>query len=176
MRIQFKKAFLISIIFIFISCGSNNEQKVLKINLEEKSDSGASGKITFVEKNGIVSLTAHVYNLSPGEHAIHIHEKSDCSSDDGKSSGGHWNPTFKNHGKWGDIEGYHKGDIGNFTADKIGHASINFETNQWCLDCNDETKNIIGKAIIIHQGSDDFISQPSGAAGSRIICGAIIEN
>ena len=36
-------------------------------------------------------------------------------------------------------------------------------------------KNILGKAIIVHQGIDDFISQPSGAAGSRISCGGIIE-
>jgi len=35
-------------------------------------------------------------------------------------------------------------------------------------------KNIIGKAVIIHQGIDDYISQPSGAAGKRIVCGGII--
>jgi Cu/Zn superoxide dismutase len=31
--------------------------------------------------------------------------------------GGHWNPTFKKHGKWG-VGEYHKGDIGNFTDAK----------------------------------------------------------
>jgi Cu-Zn family superoxide dismutase len=54
--------------------------------------------------------------LKPGVHAIHIHEKSDCSAADG-SSAGDIEPTFKNHGKWG-VGQYHKGDIGNFTADK----------------------------------------------------------
>jgi Cu-Zn family superoxide dismutase len=43
------------------------------------------------------------------------------------------------------------------------------------LDCDDLNKNIIGKSIIIHQGSDDLVSQPSGAAGPRIACGGIIE-
>jgi Cu-Zn family superoxide dismutase len=49
------------------------------------------------------------------------------------------------------------------------------ETNEWCIDCEDELKNIIGKAVIVHQGTDDLTSQPSGAAGSRIICGGILQ-
>ena len=61
-------------------------------------------------------------NLSPGMHAIHLHEKADCSSPDGKSAGGHWNPTFSKHGKWGDENGYHKGDIGNFEVDENGNG------------------------------------------------------
>ena len=39
----------------------------------------------------------------------------------------------------------------------------------------DESKNIVGKAIIVHKGKDDLISQPSGAAGARISCAGIIE-
>jgi len=27
----------------------------------------------------------------------------------------------------------------------------------------------------VHQGVDDFVSQPSGAAGSRVSCGGIIQ-
>ena len=34
----------------------------------------------------------------------------------------------------------------------------------------------LGKAVIIHEGTDDYTSQPSGAAGKRIVCGGIIEN
>ena len=104
-----------------------------------------------------------------------MHEKSNCSSADGKSSGGHWNPTNQAHGKWGATEGFHKGDIGNFTADADGNGTITFTTDQWCIGCDDDTKNIIGKGIIVHQGTDDFTSQPSGAAGSRVSCGGVIQ-
>jgi Cu-Zn family superoxide dismutase len=52
---------------------------------------------------------------------------------------------------------------------------VNFSTDQWCIGCGDETKDILGKGIIVHQGVDDFTSQPSGAAGSRVSCGGIIE-
>lgn len=154
---------------------SSTEKKEIMVRLEPKSDSKATGKLFLKEVGGVVKLEAKFMGLSPGMHAIHIHEKADCSSDDGKSSGGHWNPTFKNHGKWGDENGYHKGDIGNFEVGENGYGKIAMETNEWCIGCDDETKNIVGKAIIVHQGTDDFVSQPSGAAGARVSCGGIIQ-
>ena len=154
---------------------SLSEKKEVIVRLESKSESKATGKLYFKEVDGVVFLEAKFMGLSPGTHAIHIHEKADCSSADGKSSGGHWNPTFKNHGKWGDEKGYHKGDIGNFEVGENGYGKISMETNEWCIGCDDETKNIVGKAIIVHQGADDFTSQPSGAAGARVSCGGIIK-
>ncbi len=147
----------------------------IRFQLEPKSDSNVSGEVTFTEENGNVVMKASLSGLSEGEHAIHIHEKADCSSADGKSTGGHWNPTFQPHGKWGDEGGYHKGDIGNLVADSTGNATLDFATSEWCIGCDDETKNIVGKAIIVHQGVDDFTSQPSGAAGARIACTGIIQ-
>ncbi|MGB0256088.1 MAG: superoxide dismutase family protein [Flavobacteriaceae bacterium] len=147
----------------------------LEISLNSKSGSKTSGTVRFEETQTGVNLTAHISGLQPGIHAIHVHEKADCSSNDGKSSGGHWNPTFQNHGAWGSDAGYHRGDIGNFTADDTGHGMIQFQTDQWCLGCDDESKNLLGKAIIVHQGKDDLISQPSGAAGARVSCAGIIQ-
>lgn len=152
--------------------GSNNNNS-LTINLEPKSNSTVQGTATFVEKNGKILMTAKLTGLKPGVHAIHLHEKADCSSADATSSGGHWNPTFKKHGKWGDAE-HHKGDIGNFTADSNGKATLTFETDEWCLGCNDATKNIIEKAVIVHDKADDFTTQPTGNAGARVACSAII--
>lgn len=149
--------------------------KKLKIALNAKSNSSVSGNAVFKEENGMVTLTAIIEGLEPGKHAIHIHEKADCTSDDGSSAGGHWNPTAQPHGKWGDAKGYHKGDIGNFTADENGNGTITFSTDQWCMGCEDNTKNIIGKSLIVHAGADDFTSQPSGAAGTRVSCAGIIE-
>ena len=163
------------------SCQNNKKNKSnaneikIELILSAKSGSNASGDISFIEKNNLVKMSANVKNLSPGIHAIHIHEKADCSSNDGKSTGGHWNPTFENHGKWGNNDGFHRGDIGNFQVNSSGQGKITFSTDLWCLGCKDDKRNIIGKAIIIHQGEDDFISQPSGAAGARISCSAIIK-
>jgi Cu-Zn family superoxide dismutase len=154
---------------------NSQDKKEILVRLESKSESDAAGKLFFIEEDGVVYLEAKFMGLTPGTHAIHIHEKADCSSPDGKSAGGHWNPTFQNHGKWGNKDGYHKGDIGNFEANENGDGKITMKTDEWCIGCGDETKDIIGKSIIVHQGIDDFVSQPSGAAGARVSCGGIIQ-
>lgn len=174
-----KKIFLTIIIglAITIACKTNNtanKSKKITVLFESKSNSLVKGTATFVEKKGVVSFTANLTGLTPGVHAIHVHEKSDCSSADGSSAGGHWNPTFEKHGKWGEAI-YHKGDIGNFVADENGNGTISLSTDKWCIGCEDQTKNIIGKGLIVHQGADDFVSQPSGNAGGRVACGGIIE-
>ena len=153
----------------------DGEIKKMIIDLNSKSGSNVTGKVVFKQEKGVVSMVALMEGLDEGEHAIHLHESADCSSDDGKSTGGHWNPTGQPHGKWGDAKGYHKGDIGNFMADANGNGTINFYTQEWCIGCGDPNKDIVGKAVIVHQGTDDFTSQPSGAAGARVSCGGVIE-
>ncbi|MBO6534099.1 MAG: superoxide dismutase family protein [Muricauda sp.] len=151
------------------------DPEVITFSMEPKSDSNVSGEVVFTQDEGQVIMRATFLGLDEGEHAIHLHEKADCSSPDGKSTGGHWNPTFEQHGKWGSEDGYHKGDIGNFTADADGNATVEFMTDEWCIGCGDDTKDILGKAVIVHQGVDDYTSQPSGAAGARIACTGIIQ-
>lgn len=165
------------IIAVIIGCKTNSsssESKKLELVFESKSNSNVTGTASFTEKNGKVTFAAKIAGLQPGVHAIHIHEKSDCSAADGSSAGGHWNPTFKKHGKWG-VDEYHKGDIGNFTADEKGNGTITLTTDEWCIGCEDATKDILGKGLIVHQGADDFTTQPTGNAGARVACSAIIK-
>jgi Cu-Zn family superoxide dismutase len=174
-----KKTFLtIALITTFLfGCKTNNsanDSKKLLLSFESKSNSKVTGTASFIEKNGIVTFVSKISGLKPGVHAIHIHEKSDCTAADGSSAGGHWNPTFKKHGKWGETE-CHKGDIGNFTADDNGNGTITLTTTEWCLGCSDETKNILGKGLIVHQGEDDFNTQPTGNSGARVACAGIIK-
>lgn len=147
----------------------------LKVELEPKSDSQVKGNAVFTEEDGVVTMVAVLSGLTEGEHAIHLHEKADCSAADGTSSGGHWNPTSQPHGKWGSPDGYHKGDIGNLQADANGNATITMSTDEWCIGCGDSNKDILGKAIIVHEGVDDFKTQPTGDAGGRVSCGGIIQ-
>lgn len=153
------------------------EEEVQKITVDIKSVSGSnvSGNAVFTEENGEVTMTAVIEGLPEGMHAIHIHEFADCSAEDGSSAGGHWNPTKEQHGKWGDATGFHRGDIGNFKVDGNGNGTITKTTDLWCIGCEDQTKNIVGKSVVIHDGVDDFTSQPSGAAGTRVGCGTITQ-
>jgi Cu/Zn superoxide dismutase len=51
---------------------------------------------------------------------------------------------------------YHKGDIGNFTADANGNGTISLTTDEWNIGSGDPMKDILGKGLIVHQGTDDF--------------------
>lgn len=168
---------IVLFVTIVISCKTNNntnDSKKLTLAFESKSNTSTSGTATFIENKGEVTFVAKIAGLKPGIHAIHIHEKSDCSTADGSSAGGHWNPTFKKHGKWG-VEEYHKGDIGNFTADENGNGTITLITTEWCIGCGDVNKDILGKGLIVHAGADDFVTQPTGNSGARVACSAIIK-
>ncbi len=168
---------IVVLVLAILGCKSAlkvDDSKKVKITLEPKSGSTVKGTAEFVDYKGEVSLEAKLTGLKPGVHAIHIHEKADCSAADAASAGGHWNPTFKKHGKWTDAE-HHKGDIGNFTADVDGNATIIFKTDEWCIGCGDATKDILGKGLIIHEKADDFVTQPTGNAGGRVACSAIIQ-
>ena len=147
----------------------DDEEKVLNLTLNAASDSNLSGTAVFTQDGDEVTLQVDVSGITPGEHAIHIHEFGDCSAPDATSAGGHWNPTGDDHGEFG-ADGFHLGDIGNLTADDDGNATLTFSTDMWCIGCDDEERNIIGRSLIIHEGVDDFVTQPTGDAGGRIGC------
>lgn len=163
MKINSFSALACSLI-LAVSCSTT---KTYTIN--SKSETQTQGTAMFTQKGKNVEMDMNVYKLTPGIHAVHIHEFGDCSSTDAKSAGGHWNPAKDEHGKW-DSGHFHMGDIGNLVADKTGTARLIFKTDKWCLGCADESKNIIGKAIVIHSDKDDFHTQPTGNAGGRVGC------
>ena len=100
----------------------------IKINLNHKSNSETSGEVTLAEKDGLKTLEDHIFGLESGTNAMHLQEKADCSSSDGKSTGGHWNLTFELHGDWNNEAGFHRNDIGNLEAYENGHGMVKFST------------------------------------------------
>ncbi len=135
-------------------------------------DTTVTGNVQFDAENGKVKMKLEISIPEKANKsvAVHIHEKGDCA-DMGKAAGGHWNPTGANHGKWGGAS-FHSGDIGNVSLDGKGSGTMEMETDLWSIG-GDEKTNILGKSIIVHGGVDDFTSQPSGNAGTRIGCGII---
>lgn len=136
------------------------------------ADTTVQGKATFDEVNGKVKMVLNldIPKMANRSVAVHLHEHGDCG-DMGKGAHGHWNPTKQQHGKWGSLN-FHLGDIGNVLIDANGKGMLEMETNLWTIG-GDSTSNIVGRAVIVHSGMDDFTSQPAGNAGSRIGCGVI---
>jgi superoxide dismutase, Cu-Zn family len=153
-----------------------DEKGTAKATLEAASGSQVKGEAKFTaDEDGTVRFELTAENLTPGEHAVHLHEKGDCSAADASSAGGHWNPTMKPHGKRGSGSAFHKGDIGNMTVGNDGKGTLELTIEGWSIGGADST-NVVGKSVIIHEKADDFTSQPSGNAGGRISCGVIKED
>ena len=129
----------------------------------------AGGIVTLTKAGKGIRVEAEIEGLSKGKHGFHIHEFGDCSASDGKSAGGHYNPTGQPHAG-PDQKKRHMGDLGNIEADNSGKARYDRVDSHLKFD---GPHTIIGRGIIIHGGEDDLKSQPTGAAGPRVSCGVI---
>jgi Cu-Zn family superoxide dismutase len=128
------------------------------------------GVVRFTQEGDSVKVVAELEGLTPSaKHAFHIHQYGDCSSADGMSAGGHYNPQGHQHGL-PDAENRHAGDLGNVQADDQGKA--HYEITVKNISIVGLQNPIIGRAVIVHAKPDDG-GQPVGNAGSRIGCGVI---
>ena len=129
------------------------------------------GTATLVQTSQGVLVEADVRGLPPGEHALHFHEKGQCSAPSFESAGGHYAPKQNEHG-FLVKNGPHAGDMPNVHS--LGVTKVE-EYNPFVtlsaggaplLDAD-------GSALIIHAKPDDYKSQPAGNAGDRIACAVI---
>jgi len=128
-----------------------------------KFDADSAGKVT-------MNLDITVPKKAGKSVAVHLHEHGNCG-DTAMLAHGHWNPTNAQHGKWGSAS-FHSGDIGNIKLNAKGKGTLSLTTDLWTLGGKAD-KNILGKAVIVHGGMDDYKTQPTGNAGTRIGCGVI---
>lgn len=132
------------------------------------------GRVVFRQLADGVEVAAQIRNLPPyrpaqnnqppiGPHGFHIHEFGNCQTGNPanpfQDAGGHWNPTGQPHGN-------HAGDLPVLFSNH-GRAYMVFFTDKFAV------RDVIGKAVIIHESPDDYRTQPAGAAGRRLACGVI---
>jgi len=121
--------------------------------------------------SGPTTFQLNLTGLAPGKHGFHVHSNGDLSSAC-VGAGGHFNPFNKSHSGPTSSE-RHVGDLGNVEADGSGNVVTEIVDNQATVDGN---INIIGKAIVIHEGEDDLGqggdsgSLATGNAGGRAGC------
>jgi superoxide dismutase, Cu-Zn family len=131
----------------------------------------ASGTVTFTQQGDAVLVAGEVRGLAPGkEHGFHVHEKGDCSSGDGMSTGGHFNPTGKAHGAHDHSE-HHAGDLVSLKADANGVAKFSYTSTT--ISVGSGVTDVIGRGLIVHRDPDDFKTQPTGNSGPRLACAVI---
>ena len=134
---------------------------------------GASGTVRFTQQADGVLVAARLSGLTPGQaHGFHIHEKGDCSSGDGTSAGGHFNPGGQPHGP--QDAPHHAGDLPALTADSSGRVDASFSVKGLAIGAG--PNDIVGKGLIVHTAPDDYRTQPTGNAGARIACALIVKS
>lgn len=146
--------------------------KAAIVNLASASGSLVSGRLNVMPMRDGVHLTGEIGGLAPNSvHAIHIHEKGDCSAADASSAGGHFNPAGSPHGKVGS-GAHHGGDMDNISANGEGVAKVSVHAAGVTLG-GGAPNDVAGKAVIVHAAPDDYRTQPTGNAGGRQACGVI---
>ena len=129
-----------------------------------------NGLVAFYEYSNGVLVVAEVKGLPNPKDAcaspvfgFHIHEGDSCtgnSEDPFADAKTHDNPKNCPHP-------HHAGDLPPLFGAN-GYAFSACFTNRFAVG------EIIGKTVIVHDSPDDFTTQPSGNAGNKIACGAII--
>jgi Cu-Zn family superoxide dismutase len=142
-----------------------------RAQLEATRGNSTTGTVMFHQHRDAVMVHARISGLKANqEHGFHVHEKGDCSSGDGMSTGGHFNPLGKPHGHHGSGE-KHAGDLPSLKADADGKVDVRFQVAG--ISIGSGATDIVGKGLIVHAQPDDYKTQPTGNAGARIACAVI---
>lgn len=128
-----------------------------------------TGKVRFYQTRSGVIVYADIRNLPDAEtpcqkriFGFHIHSGNECTGNEMNpflASMSHYNPGNCPHP-------YHAGDLPPLFGNHGTAVSV-FLTDRFSFT------DVLGKAIIIHDAPDDFTTQPSGNAGTKIACGII---
>lgn len=165
------KLIIASVLGLLTACATQSYGPSASAQLGPTKGSITTGSVTFRTIGSKVLVSVEVRGLKANaEHGFHIHEKGDCSSGDGMSTGGHFNPSTQAHGAHG-TGSHHAGDLPSLMADANGVAKLTFESTT--ITVGTEATNIIGRGLIVHKDPDDYKTQPTGNAGPRLACAVI---
>lgn len=156
------------------ACQTPQEQASAQIATAAIMDrSGAQiGNARFYSQANEVTVAISLSGLSEGTRAVHLHTKGDCSAADFTSAGGHLNPHGKEHGSLNPA-GKHLGDLPNIVIGANGTGAVSALLDGAAPDVLADIFDDDGTAIIVHEGVDDYRTDPTGAAGGRIACGLV---
>jgi|APFEC2959095136_1045048.scaffolds.fasta_scaffold00505_19 Cu-Zn family superoxide dismutase len=142
------------------------------------ADGTVLGSVRLLQEAEGTRVVASVKGLPPGVYAIHVHAVGSCVAPDFTSAGGHFNPEKKAHGT-NNPAGSHQGDLPNLTvaaATAGGASEGGIDAMRAGLRLRDGTSPLFdadGAAVIVHAKADDYVTDPTGNAGARLLCGVV---
>jgi superoxide dismutase, Cu-Zn family len=142
------------------------------ITVQMKTPRGGSAGTAAISEtpNGLlIRYTAS--GLPAGEYGVHLHETGRCDPPTFESAGEHFNPMGAAHG-FKSEQGPHAGDLPNIHVS--GEPSVHeFFAKGVTLQGRGALVDADGAALVVHDGPDDYRSDPAGESGGRIACGVI---
>lgn len=125
-----------------------------------------------------LTLSGDPKTLTPGKHAVHIHEKGSCDCDGFKCAGGHFDPGPNGNSDADANHGYHAGDLPNIIINQDGNGELQAITTRVTL--SDGPVSILhyaeGTSLMIHGKEDPHTPGQTGSGhsgGPRLACGVI---
>ncbi len=161
----------LSAALLLTACATTPVGPSASAQLIATTGNAVTGEVQFAQKGDKVLVTGEVRGLAPNtEHGFHVHEKGDCTSGDGTSAGGHFNPEGKAHGAHDQAE-HHAGDLPSLKADASGTARFSFESTT--ISVGSGKTDVLGRGLIVHRDPDDYKTQPTGNSGPRLACAVV---
>jgi len=134
------------------------------------TDGKPAGEVEFTETPRGVLIEVLAAGLSPGEHAIHLHETGSCSPDF-SAAGSHFAPEGNGHGYLTE-DGPHAGDLPNIFVGVDNAVSAHFLNQRVTLgESGSGLLDADGTAVIVHANPDTYTSD--AGAGDRVACGVV---
>jgi Cu-Zn family superoxide dismutase len=130
------------------------------------------GEARLVQTRGKVELRITARGLTPGAHGAHLHMVGTCTAPDFTSAGSHLNPHGKMHGAK-NPQGSHLGDLPNIVAGTNGTGTLTVALNGSMAELEPQLFDADGTALVIHATADDYMTDPTGSSGGRVLCGAL---
>jgi len=164
---------------VLLGLGQKSEAAVAMLGglIGSSRVSGVVGVVRFLQPGGgggPCVIDGTIDGLTPGDHALAIHESGDISRGC-DSVGEHYDPyRSTRHGSpMNGQEARHVGDLGNVRADESGRATFKF------TDRLVNVSDVIGRSLVVADGPDDFgqgnspMSKVNGDCGKLLSCGII---
>jgi Cu-Zn family superoxide dismutase len=128
------------------------------------------GSIQVTQEREGARFVATVTGLPPGTYGVHLHEFGRCDWPGFASSGGHFNPTNRQHGHLNPA-GEHAGDLPNLVVgdDRRGVMDV-VRPGLRLADGDAPLLDLNGASMMIHAAPDDYKTDPTGNSGARIAC------
>ncbi len=121
------------------------------------------------DASGTVHVNIKVSGLTEGLHGTHVHGVRSCATEltTFSGAGGHHNPAAQRHGS-------HAGDLPNMTVNGAGRGRLNTNGAGFTLSAGATTIfDTDGSALVVHADTDDYMTDPTGNSGGRVVCGII---